>query len=399
MDSVTHVLSGAVAALAIPKHLRPTSRLFIPLAAVAGVLPDADVLFINSPINFLLLHRGLSHALVAIPFMALLLTILGFPLWSRLGRADARIENGQMLRTIWPFWKVLVFFSLVLLLHLWLDCVTTFGTMIFLPFSEYRVRLNGLFIIDLLLTIPIILAIWNGFRERRYALIGLIWMLVYPATCVTLRYVHEAEIYAQLKTPQMIQKVGNVQQLTVLPDIFSPFFWRTIYQTDKPFRPSLADAFTWPQSKSRMGYTFKASSESVYQQGLTMLATPRTPLLQYPALDKEMAAQLRHISRRARAFEDFSVMPIQESFAVSLKGNEIYGIYDLRFGTMFSSIYKILLDNSNGNPTFLMEVKRKNGHWDKVRLIFSGSGMDSGWQNMQAAQPTTWWQKLIGITY
>ncbi len=399
MDSVTHVLSGVVAALAIPKHLRPVSRIFVPMAALTGVLPDIDVLFIDSPINFLLLHRGLSHALVAVPFIAFLLTLIAFPLWFRLRKAQTHIEDGQIVHATWPFWKVTVFFSCVLLLHLWLDCVTTFGTMIFLPFSEYRVRFNGLFIIDLLLTIPLILTSWHGIRLRRYAAMGLIWVIVYPASCVLLRTVHEAEVHAQLKQPHIIQKVGNVKEISVLPDIFAPFFWRVIYQTDKPYAPSLADEFTWPQGKSRMGYAFRQSPESVYHQGLSFMATPRTPLLQYPALNQETAEALRNKSRRARAFESFSLMPIEEYKAGVAQGQEVIGIYDLRFSTMFPSIYEFILDYSKGKPTFLLEARQNNAHWDKIRLIFSTSGLDSGWQNMQAPSRKLWWEKLIGINY
>ncbi len=399
MDSLTHAVSGALVALAIPKHARPTTRLFIPLAIVAALLPDADIFFIKTPMEFLLLHRGISHALIAVPFMALLLTLIGFPLWVRFRRAHSHIENGQIVRAIWPFWKVFLFFCGILLLHLWLDCVTTFGTMIFLPFSEYRVRLNGLFIIDLVLTIPLILAAWNGGRKHKYAVLGLIWILVYPASCVALRYVHEAEVSAQLKTPSSVAQLGNVQQLSVLPDVFSPFYWRVVYQTDKPYKQSLADEYTWPQGKSRMGFAFKDSPNTVYQQGLSIVGTPRTPLLQFPALHPTLAQSLKEKSRRARAFEAFSLMPIQECIAGKAQGEESFGIYDLRFGSMFMTIYDFLLEKNNGRPTFLMEARRHKGELAQVRLIFSSSDLDSGWQNVSPPQRVTWWQWMLGIGY
>ncbi len=403
MDPISHAATGALCALAIPKHLRPSSRFFIPLAAAVGLLPDADVIFTHQPIDFLLLHRGISHALIAVPLLAFLAALIALPLWIRITRAHARIEGGHIARTIWPLWKVTLFFSIILLTHLWLDCVTTYGTMIFLPFSEYRVRLNGLFIVDLLLTIPLVLAFWHGIKQRKYAILALIWVLVYPSTCVALRFIHERQNLTSLSTPAMQEKIGKITNISVLPDIFAPFYWRVIYQTDKAFAPSLADEFTWPQGKSRTSYVFMTSPNTVYQQGLSMLGNPRTPLLQYPALAPETAKSLRQTSRRARAFEAFSLMPIQEHLAKSATGQapgqEILGIYDLRFGTMFPSIYEILLENNNGNPTFLLEARRSGQQWTQVRLMFSSARLDSSWQNVEPPRSVTWWEKLIGINY
>ena len=77
------------------------------------------------------------------PILGLLLALCCYPLWRS-------TTPGH-----WNFGKVWLLTCAMVLLHIWLDVVTTYGTMIFLPFSHERVRLNGVFIIDLLLTLPL----------------------------------------------------------------------------------------------------------------------------------------------------------------------------------------------------------------------------------------------------
>ncbi len=432
MDPITHAASGAIAALALKEQYRPSSRLFFPYAALVAASPDIDVLFGSTATDYLLLHRGITHALAAVPIIAFFLTLLAVPLWlkrnlspekgyepyvqnpAHVAKNDAR-KSKRLLNFIWPAWirtqkhafgrriwsfrKVYLFTMGLLLLHIWLDIVTTYGTMIFLPFSDYRVRLNGLFIVDLLLAIPLILALWHGGKKRSYAVMGLIWIFVYPSLCVGVRIWHETHWHAQLEQSEMGEKIGKLQNIAVLPDALSPFYWRVVYQTNKPYTQAVSTEFTWPQAKSRLGYNFPNSEQSVFQQGLNFLGQANTPLMHYPALREDIANDLAQTSRRARAFEAFLLMPIQEGLALSQDGAEEYGVYDLRFSTMFVNLYEFLWEMNQGQPTFLMSVKRPATHWTQIRLAFSGAGRDSGWQDMEKPKETLWWQKLIGIQY
>ena len=151
MDPITHAASGAVAMLALPR--RPATRWAVPLAALVAAFPDIDLAFVRGPLQFLQLHRGFTHARVYLPLLALLLALAARPLWKR-------DTPGR-----WPLPLVWLFFGGLILLHIWLDCITTYGTMIFLPFSAERVRLNGVFIIDLLLTLPLLAAAWLALRR------------------------------------------------------------------------------------------------------------------------------------------------------------------------------------------------------------------------------------------
>ena len=73
MDSVTHAVSGATLLLAMPR--RPATAWAVPLSMIVASLPDIDVVFHRIPIDSLLLHRGITHALPAAPVFALLYSV------------------------------------------------------------------------------------------------------------------------------------------------------------------------------------------------------------------------------------------------------------------------------------------------------------------------------------
>ncbi|MFQ8888885.1 MAG: metal-dependent hydrolase [Bilophila wadsworthia] len=66
----------------------------------------------------------------------------------------------------------------LLILHHIFGLHESYGTQVFLPFSDYRVRLNALFIVDPLLLLPLALGLifW---RKRRAVMIGLLlWTIL-----------------------------------------------------------------------------------------------------------------------------------------------------------------------------------------------------------------------------
>ena len=267
MDPITHAASGAVAMLAMPS--RPATRLAVPLAALAAASPDIDILMANTPMQFLLLHRGITHSLFVAPLLGLVLALVGCSLW----RAHT---SGH-----WRFAKTWLFMTAMVLLHIWLDCITTYGTMIFLPFSPMRVRLNAVFIIDLLLTLPLLWAIWRWRARRGLLLLAVAWIFVYPGLSICLNAWHTAQtrehLAAQGRPPE---------QIVVLPDAFSPLFWRALYSETTPDGPK------------------------VYTQGLNVLGMPRGPETAATALPESMARNLARQSVEADAFLQFTLLPV-----------------------------------------------------------------------------------------
>ncbi len=426
MDPITHAASGALLAYALPAKYEPETRLLVVFAALMAASPDVDVFFATLPVDYILLHRGITHSLVAVPILALLWALLAYPLYCRRAqrkRALSLLPAGGTVLTespkrsvikrfkrvmqivregggAWTFPKIFALACACLLLHIWLDVVTTYGTMIFLPFSEYRVRLNGVFIVDILLTLPLLLTMWHGASHRPYAIMGLIWICIYPAACVGVRYYHEAEWRSQWQQEAVVQERGALVDLMVFPDALAPWNWRVVYETQKPYSHVSPTAHMWAQGKSRTAYYFPNSKHTVHQQGFTLLGEIRTPLLEYAALDAQVIRSLEEQSRRGRAFMHFLVMPIAEQKALMPLGQEEWGVYDLRFSSMVPWVHALLTMRNGDTPTFLLEARRpevENAPWDEVRLLLAGTGQDSGWQKPEPHSPPAWWRWLLGV--
>ena len=141
MDTLTHALSGALLARATApapadeKTLPLRRRLLVGFAAAAA--PDLDFVFgFLGPIEYLYLHRGITHSLVLLPLWAYLLARLCAVLWRR----DR------------PWRAYFGIIAMALALHIAGDWITSFGTMLFSPLSDARYGIGTTFIIDLWFT-------------------------------------------------------------------------------------------------------------------------------------------------------------------------------------------------------------------------------------------------------
>ncbi len=141
MDSLTQIVLGAaVSELAMGKKVGNKAILW---GAICGTIPDLDVLLnpFLTDLQELSSHRGFSHSIV---FSCLLAPILGFFLWRMYEKKEAN----------WKEWTWACFLALVT--HPLLDCFTNYGTQLFLPFSNYRVAFNSIFIVDPCYTVPML---------------------------------------------------------------------------------------------------------------------------------------------------------------------------------------------------------------------------------------------------
>jgi inner membrane protein len=136
LDTLTHALSGALLARATaPRDAPPRS---IPRRVAAGFLacaaPDLDfVAAFGGPVTYLLNHRGVTHSLIMLPLWALLLS------WVL---AKLLREPGG--------WRALYgITALALGAHIAGDVITSYGTMLLAPFSDWRAGIGTTFIIDL----------------------------------------------------------------------------------------------------------------------------------------------------------------------------------------------------------------------------------------------------------
>lgn len=402
MDTLTHAVSGAlVYKVWTARKPSPLTRWGVPLAMFVAASPDVDIFFAPTPMDFLLLHRGITHALAAMPIMALLAALCMFPLWKR--------STPQA----WSFKECWILGLTLIALHVFLDCITTYGTMIFLPFSDYRVRLNGMFIVDLWLLIPMILAclFWpSGYGNRtatahspmppmhclrwRRTLVcaGCAWMLLYPVSTIVWRM--------QLEGQERLSLAGKAPlEPTVLPDALSPLHWRIVYGTaglTPPLQPSELPAPPPVNAVlADIPQTFPVQN-TVHQQGMSGWAQATTPLYNYPAANPDLVAQLRSQDVGSDVFFNFTILPLQYSQA--WEGGTEYLFYDLRFTSLVPFVRSIMAMRSSGQVPFLLRA-RFNQHHElvAVRMTFSGGNRDSGWYSPKSAQPTTWSRWLVGL--
>lgn len=160
MDTITHGIAGAVIAKAAFDGgdlfpLTPvTKRRVVTWSLMLGaIFPDADTLrdiFSKNDLLMLTWHRSLTHSLVCFPIWTLFLAALTFQL------ARWRKWNSPSFLALCGIWGIGI------LSHIFLDLLTTFGTMIWSPLAWSRPAWDILFIIDFtfaaILLVPQLLA-------------------------------------------------------------------------------------------------------------------------------------------------------------------------------------------------------------------------------------------------
>lgn len=165
MDSLSQILLGAATGeLVAGKRAGNKALLW---GAICGTIPDLDVLAQNflHPVDALAFHRGMTHSIV---FSIILAPLMGYLIkWIH--------PKNEATRCDWTFLAFIALFT-----HPLLDCFTTWGTQLFWPFSDYRVAIKSIFVIDPLYTLPLLITtIWLAFlrkdsaKRRKLNFIGL----------------------------------------------------------------------------------------------------------------------------------------------------------------------------------------------------------------------------------
>ncbi len=211
MDSLTQIVLGStVAALAVrPEHRRKA----LAVGAVLGTLPDLDVLpmmlWPSDPVTQMVTHRGASHSLLVLPFVAGALWLLLRRLW-----APVRESPGR-----W-FWAI----ALVLLTHPLLDAFTVYGTQLLWPFRPPPVMWSNLWIIDPAYTLPLLFgvvaaAILGAKRAGWVCLVvGALLSTLYLAWSLTAKYLVERAADAAL-APLQLQNAPRFSVPTALNSV------------------------------------------------------------------------------------------------------------------------------------------------------------------------------------
>jgi membrane-bound metal-dependent hydrolase YbcI (DUF457 family) len=183
MDTITHGIAGALISKAafggrdlFPPIEMGRKRLATWALMLGAIFPDSDVLrefFSDNPLLMITWHRSITHSLLLLPIWSVILAAL----------------TGAIAR--WRKWEAPSFLMLTglyavgILSHIFLDLLTTYGTMIWSPLEWSRPAWDILFIVDFtftgILLIPQLLAwTYEDPEHTRWRAI-LLWVIFTPA--------------------------------------------------------------------------------------------------------------------------------------------------------------------------------------------------------------------------
>lgn len=281
MDSLTQmVLGAAIGKAAMGKKLGNRAALW---GGIAGTIPDLDVManLFMSPLDALVFHRGITHSVIfsilaalimgyivpkiyknpkhkfvasglwillatitcgAILFMGeitilksgISLLLFGIIIWiiyKKYSSPDYSTYNFASVKDWqWMFWWSFI-------THPILDCFTTYGTQILLPFSDTRVAFNNIAVADPIYTIVLIVfLIWALNTSipvnKRLKLnnIGLIISSLYMIfTLINKQYIN------QVFTKSLEEKGINFSRYMTTPTILNNVLWSGVAESDSSY--------------------------------------------------------------------------------------------------------------------------------------------------------------------
>lgn len=287
MDSLTQVVLGAAVGEAVlGKKAGPHAMLW---GGIAGFMPDLDITssFVMEEIDALAVHRGFTHSIVFAVLAALVLgwlvqrlyasgwynhrkfkaglsfTVLGAVVFTANFLPYLVTENinfkflaGSLLTGALLLWLLYRFYVRVnlapvkttrkdwiwlffwcIVTHPLLDCFTTYGTQLFLPFSDYRVAFNVISVADPLYTLPFLLCLIiaafmpRGSRQRSIVnWLGIGISSAYMLFCLS----HKLRMNDIFERSLAGQNISYHRYMTT-PVILNNILWQGIAEGDTAF--------------------------------------------------------------------------------------------------------------------------------------------------------------------
>ena len=216
MDPVSQGTIGAAFAQSV-SNKRNIVKVSV-VGFLAGLAPDLDVLIRSStdPVLFLEYHRQFTHSLFFIPFGALLVALFVFP----------------FVKASFSFKTTFLASLLGYATHGLLDACTSYGTLLFWPFSNERVTWNNISIVDPLFTIPALIFVAVAIKtgRRMFSFIAIGWTVFYLGLGFV-QYERTASAAAALAQ----SRGHSPARLTLKPSFGNLILWKSIYQHDNRF--------------------------------------------------------------------------------------------------------------------------------------------------------------------
>jgi membrane-bound metal-dependent hydrolase YbcI (DUF457 family) len=160
-DNLTHGLAAVLLAqTGLQQRYGPAATVAL---VVGAELPDVDFLFaLGGPVHSFVHHRGMTHSLLGGAGLALLGALL---LWGLFR------EHAYGRLALWTYLGVV--------LHIWMDYLTPYGTQVFWPFTGRHYTADAVFIIDyfytgLMVVALLLIRMVRQQRQRQYGLLSLV---------------------------------------------------------------------------------------------------------------------------------------------------------------------------------------------------------------------------------
>ena len=140
-------------------------------------------------------------------------------------------------------WYLLFFLAFVT--HILLDTCTSYGTQLFLPFSNYRAAFNNISVADPFYTLPfllfVVVASWfsrkNVWRTRFNYL-----AIVVSSLYMTYTFYNKSKITKEFQTELQARNI-NYQRSAVFPTILNNWLWHCVAEADEIFYQTSVSVF------------------------------------------------------------------------------------------------------------------------------------------------------------
>ena len=187
---------------------------------LSGMAPDLDILIRSEqdPLLFLEFHRQFTHSLIFIPVGGLICAAVFYFLF--------RSKIATSFKAVW------MYATLGYATHGLLDACTSYGTLLFWPFSYERIAWNNVSIIDPLFTLPILMLILlcGYLKKNVLARVALIWGLFYLGFGV-IQHNHAEEIVIKLA----LDRGHIIEKIQTKPTFGNLFLWKSVYESSGYF--------------------------------------------------------------------------------------------------------------------------------------------------------------------
>ncbi len=322
MEPITHFLTGACVSRAAGLNRR---TLYATVTCVlAAEAADLDVVtYLKSPVFGFAHHRGITHSIVGVPFVAAAVMLFIYGLWRVRRRKQAnpppvRPATNDQRPVTTPRWGLLYGFACVAALsHVLLDYTNSYGVRPFEPFSYKWYSWDIVFIFEPLLYVallgglllPSLFGLINdeigGGRKRApRGRAGAMAALIAVVAIWGVRDYEHRRAVATLEA-QLYHGAEPIK-VSAYPYYLNPFRWYGVVETEAFYEQTLVDSLTPEVNPNGQAYTRFKHEE--------------TP-----------ASEAAKRSYLGRVYLDWAQYPVTEVERTDDPAGYLVRFYDLRF--------------------------------------------------------------------